>query len=98
MTYCDYVLKYINNCPLATPIFSSYIGAIVAKDYAISVNKANAAVAVAMKRIMDRKLLPDLRFYQKGIYYRSEITPFGETGIDKRYAKALIHAINTLDK
>ena len=40
MTYCDYVIKYINNCPLATPIFASDIGAIVAKDYAISVNKA----------------------------------------------------------
>lgn len=83
MTYCDYVIEYINKCPLATPIYASDIGAIVAKDYAISADKANAAVAVAMKRIMDRKLLPDLKFYQKGIYYRSEATPFGDAGIDK---------------
>ncbi len=32
---------------------------------------------------MDGNIIPELRFYQKGIYYRITITPFGETGIDK---------------
>lgn len=45
--------------------------------------KAAGAVSVACKRIMDGKIIPELRFYQKGIYYRVTITPFGETGIDK---------------
>lgn len=83
MTYCDYVIEFINKCPLSAPIYVADIGNMVAKDYAMPIDKANAAVAVAVKRIIDRKLLPDLRTYQKGIYYRSVITPFGETGIDK---------------
>ena len=41
------------------------------------------AVSVACKRIMDGTMIPELRFYQKGIYYRVAVTPFGETGIDK---------------
>lgn len=83
MTYCDYIVKYIKNCPLSAPIYVADIGNMVKKDYSLPADKANAAVAVAMKRIMDRKQIPDLRFYQKGIYFRAEVTPFGETGIDK---------------
>ena len=32
---------------------------------------------------MDRKTIASLRFYQKGIYYKTAVTPFGEMGIDK---------------
>ena len=83
MTYCDYVVEYINNTPKSAPIYVADIGDMVGKDYKLPIEKANAAVAVAMKRIMTRKQIPDLRFYQKGIYYRTETTPFGDTGIDK---------------
>ena len=40
-------------------------------------------MAVAFKRIMDSGAIPLLRFYQKGVYYLTEATPFGEVGIDK---------------
>ncbi len=45
--------------------------------------KAAAATSVAVKRIMDRKTIPALRFYQKGIYYKTSVTSFGEIGINK---------------
>lgn len=32
---------------------------------------------------MDTHIVSDLRFYQKGIYYKTSVTPFGEVGIDK---------------
>ena len=32
---------------------------------------------------MDGAVLPELRCYQKGIYYRTSVTPFGEVGINK---------------
>ena len=83
MTYCDYVVEYINNTPKSAPIYVADIGNMVRKDYKLPIEKANAAVSVAMKRIMTRKQVSDLRFYQKGIYYRAETTPFGDTGIDK---------------
>lgn len=33
--------------------------------------------------MLDGELLPELRCFQKGIYYRTAVTPFGETGINK---------------
>ena len=83
MTYYDYTVEYIQKCSVSAPIYVAEIGNMVGKDFNLPMDKANAAVAVAMKRIMTRKQIPDLRFYQKGIYYRAEATPFGETGIDK---------------
>lgn len=83
MTYYNYVVEYINNCPLSVPIYVADIGNMVENDFNLPTDKANAAVAVAMKRIITRKQISDLRFYQKGIYYRAEETPFGETGINK---------------
>ena len=47
------------------------------------IEKATAAVSVALKRIMDSNMIPELKFYQKGIYYRTVSTPFGNVGIDK---------------
>lgn len=38
---------------------------------------------MAVKRILDGRVMPDLRCYQKGVYYRTSVTPFGETGINK---------------
>lgn len=32
---------------------------------------------------MDGNIVPELRFYQKGIYFRTVVTPFGERGIDR---------------
>lgn len=83
MTYYNYVVEYIKKCPFSAPIFVADIGNMVMKDYNLPIDKANAAVAVVMKRIMTRKQIPNLRFFQKGIYYRTEETPFGETGINK---------------
>lgn len=37
------------------------------KTYNIPLKKAAGAVSVACKRIMDGKMIPELRFYQKGI-------------------------------
>lgn len=83
MTYCDYVVDYINKCQISTPIYVADIGIMIGNYFNLPAEKASAAVAVAMKRILTRKQVPDLRFYQKGIYYRAITTPFGDTGIDK---------------
>ena len=32
--------------------------------------------------------IPALRFYQKGVYYKTMVTPFGEMGIDKYVSKS----------
>lgn len=82
-TYIDFVCEAMTRQEIGKPIYTSRISEHMAKAYQIPHEKAAGAVAVACKRIMDNGLIPELRFYQKGIYYRVDTTPFGETGIDK---------------
>ncbi len=81
--YIEYVCELITGQEVGKPIYVNIISDCMAKEYDIPLKKAAGAVAVACKRIMDGRMIPELRFYQKGIYYRATSTPFGETGIDK---------------
>ena len=83
MTYIEYVKNYLEQQGQGTPIYTDEITKAVAADYGIDKKKAAAATAVAVKRIMDKGEFPDLRCYQKGIYYRTAVTPFGEMGISR---------------
>lgn len=83
MTYMKYICAWLREQPIGKPIFLADIGQAVSKDYKIGVKEASAAVSVAVKRILEGNILPELRFYKKGIYYRTEMTAFGEIGIDK---------------
>lgn len=83
MTYGQYIEQYINQQPLAAPIYTADISRMLASAFQLPAEKAASATAVTMKRLMDRQAVPTLRFYQKGIYFRTAVTPFGEMGIDK---------------
>ncbi len=83
MTYAEYVRNYLKQQEQSTPIYTDEIADAIAADYEIDKKKAAAATAVAIKRIMDKGELPDLRCYQKGVYYRTVVTPFGEMGISR---------------
>ena len=83
MTYTEYVRNYLERQDQGTPIYTDEIAVAMAADYEMEKKKAAAATAVAVKRILERGDLPDLRCYQKGIYYRTAVTPFGELGISR---------------
>lgn len=83
MTYIDYVRGKISDEEPGMPIYTSKMAEGLAKAFGLNRKAAAAATSVAVKRIMDGKLIEDLRFYQKGIYYRTVKTPFGELGVDK---------------
>lgn len=82
-TYTAFVCEQMKDIPTGTPIYTGQIAESMAVIYGLSRKNAAAAVAVAVKRIMDGGMIPELRCYQKGIYYRTFITPFGEAGINK---------------
>ena len=82
-TYVEYVLEELNKEQIGAPIYTGKIAGKMEKAFNLGPKAAAAAAAVAFKRILDGKSMPDLRFYQKGIYYRTMKTPFGERGIDK---------------
>lgn len=83
MTYMKFITDYLKNEKPGNPIYTADIAKCLAKEYGMELNKANAAVSVTMKRIVDGEQLENLRFYQKGIYYLTFNTPFGEMGINK---------------
>lgn len=82
-TYIGYVSELIEKQKIGNPIYTKELAKFVAAAYDIPIEKAAGAVSVACKRIMDGKMISALRFYQKGIYYLTIETPFGETSIDK---------------
>lgn len=83
MTYTEQILNTINATEIGVPIYTSDLAENIMAKFALEQNKAKAAVSVAIKRILEKESCPNLRFYQKGIYYLSTKTPFGETGINK---------------
>jgi len=83
MTYTAYIRELLLQKPIGMPIYTKIIAASLAEKFNLKDKDAVAATAVAMKRIMDSKVIPELRFYQKGIYFRTVTTPFGERGINK---------------
>ena len=83
MTYTEFILEHIKQKRTGEPIYSADLAKELAAAFGLNNSGANAAVSVAMKRIIDRKTIAELRCYQKGIYYLAVETPFGETGIDK---------------
>lgn len=83
MTYIEFVSHFLSDINIGMPIYTKQIANKMGKEYNISEKEAAAAVAVALKRIMDSNKIPELRLYQKGIYYKTKCTPFGEIGINK---------------
>ncbi len=82
-TYIEFVYEYIKKQEIDKPIYVAEVSKQMQKAYDMSFQKALAATSVAFKRIIDNKMIPELRFYQKGIYYRTIATVFGESNIDK---------------
>lgn len=83
MTYIKFVCNAINSFEAGKPIYTYNIAKELAAEYNLSLSQSAGAVSVALKRIMDEGFVPALRFYQKGIYYLTAVTPFGEIKINK---------------
>lgn len=82
-TYANFVCEHLGGIPVGTPIYTGQVAGMIAAEYKLQKKEASAAAAVTVKRILDGGMMPELRCYQKGIYYRTAVTPFGETGINK---------------
>lgn len=82
-TYIEFIVEILKKVDVGKPIYVHEIAVQLANTYNISIKKASGAASLAIKRIIDGNLMPNLKFYQKGIYYLAVTTPFGETTIDK---------------
>ena len=75
--YTDFICEKIRVVPEGIPIYTRQLAEKIAVAYQLSKREASAATAVAVKRVMDKGVMPELRCYQKGVYYRTAATPFG---------------------
>lgn len=82
-TYIRFIQKTIDGFQPGEPILVRELGNRMAGAYGMDEKKAGAAAAVAIKRLIDADMCPNLRPFTKGIYYVTKDTVFGETGIDK---------------
>ena len=83
-TYIDFISKILKSNKIGMPIYVNKMAYLLSQKYELDEKDALAATAVAVKRIMDKNLIPNLRFYQKGIYYLTKETAFGEIQINKQ--------------
>ena len=82
-TYTTFVCEQMKNIPTGAPIYTGRIAESMAAAYDLNGKDAAVAAAVAVKRVMDGGMMPELRCYQKGVYDRTVITPLGDTGSNK---------------
>lgn len=83
MTYTQFVKDYIEKQDYGEPIFAEDVASSLATAFGLEQKKASAAVAVAIKRVMDDQKITGLRRYRKGIFFRTRNTAFGEIMIRK---------------
>ena len=83
MTYIDFVCEQLKTFQIGQPIYTRDISMTLALAYNLTPKEAVAATDGAFKQIIDSAMINDLRFYQKGIYYLTYLTPFGEVTINK---------------
>lgn len=83
MNYIQCICDYINKKDPQIPIYTKELANELANHFSLNEKEASAAAAVCMKRLRDSDLIPNLRYYQKGIYYLTRPTVFGELRIDK---------------
>ncbi len=82
-TYVEFVCEEMSKEKIGITIYSNQMAAKIENAFNLEPKAAASATAVAFKRILDGKAMADLRTYQKGIYYRTVATAFGEIGINK---------------
>lgn len=77
--YGQYISDNILRLPFGVPIYTEDIASDLAKQFDIDLEKAKCLVNVNLKRIADSS---GLERYQKGIYYKAQVTPFGKTKLN----------------
>ena len=81
--YKDFIMEQLKKYEYDDPIYIRNLGKKLAEEYGITEKAGTAAASVAVKRIIDNFLMPELRRYKSGIYYRCTHEFFGDTKINK---------------
>jgi len=84
MTYTNFIKEKIKEYDVGDPIYTKAIKQQLVLEYQLDEKKAGAMASAIIKRLKDKAVIPELRFFQKGIYYRTWTCILGELPIRKR--------------
>lgn len=82
ITYHQFVIDEINKVAVSKPIFLKELAVKMGEAYSLPYNHAVIRISTIIMRIIKRNEAPDLRFFDRGVYYRTKSTPFGELNIN----------------
>ena len=80
--YGQYIANNIISLPYGVPIYTEVIANDLAKQFHLDIAKAKGLVNVNLNRIAQKL---DLERFQKGIYFKAKVTPFGKTKLNPAY-------------
>lgn len=80
--YKQFIAKYISSLPYNVPIYTKDVAIKLATRFTIGLEQAKTLANVNLPRIAE---IHDLVRYQKGIYYKTQNTPFGKTKLNPAF-------------
>lgn len=75
----DCIEEYVSQFPPNEPMYSTKVVEILTNKYPIQKDQAKKIVNVNLKRLFDKNVISR---FQKGIYYKTTATPFGNTRLN----------------
>lgn len=79
MNYKNYIESQVDKAETGTAIYTDDVADAVANTYGLDIDTAKKIVNVNMKRLFDAE---KIERFQKGIYYRTKKTPFGNVRLN----------------
>lgn len=83
VSYMEFACNIIRNTEIGVPIYTKEIARDIAEEYDINQDEADMRTADVIRDILHSRIVPEFRVYEKGIYYRTTNTPFGELRINQ---------------
>lgn len=88
MTYIEFIVELVKQYDVRSPIYTVELTNKMIENYPwektnLDKKRVAAIVSATIQRIHQQKIIPELRNFQKGIWYRTMDGVFGEVGIKK---------------
>lgn len=82
--YTAFIKAEIAKTPEGDPIFTRDLSEAMASAYGLDITRTKPMTSVIIKRFMDNNTIPELRYWRRGIYYRTKPLPVvGEKPINR---------------
>lgn len=79
----EYLTEQLRNAEPAEPVYTEQLAGEAARRFCIPREEAETTVKANIAKILEEKIIPELRVYIEGVLYRTRVAFYGEVGINK---------------